>query len=682
MPGCSDEAARSAGAWHGSLERYAVAIGILAVAVALKSMPPPLGPVRSFLLLNGAVVLAAWYGGRGPAVVAIVLAVVAAHGLYLEPYSTFWIVKAGTPQLCLFLIESSFAATLTVATKEARLRAELLARRSAAHERALLWCNRAHTALSLSNEALVRAEDEGVLLEEICRAVVDAAGYRMCWVGRAEQNEAKTVRPIARAGFDEGYVDDAEVTWADAPRGRGPLGTAIRTGRPYVRQDIATHPAFTPWREEARRRGYASVVALPIRLCGKVFGALGIYAAEQDAFDAEAVRLLIDLANDLSYGITALRLRACIGAERARFESVIMQAPIAVAVFSGGKRTVRVANPRWLRLGITAGAPTGRPLSMLVPEPGAEGMLARLARMCEQSAPEEATEERLDLRHPDGTLETRFYNVASEPLRGSEGTVTDVVVALCDVTEQVTARRALEEARAAAEQASRAKDEFLRIASHELRTPLTPILAWAQSLKNGRGRDPAQLDRGLDIILAGARAEARLVDDLLDVSEILAGRMILDHRPLDLGAVVEAGVGEHRPAAAAKGIVIEVVPTADARIIGDAARVRQVVWNLLSNALKFTPRGGRVHVEITREHGATTLRVSDTGKGISEAQRARLFEPLDTGDASLTRAEGGLGLGLFIVRSIVEAHGGTVRVESPGPGLGATFVAELEPRSS
>src|SRR6185437_8199701 len=235
-----------------------------------------------------------------------------------------------------------------------------------------------------------------------------------------------------------------------------------------------------------------------------------------------------------------------------------------------------------------------------------------------------------------------------------------------------------EEARSAAEQASRAKGEFLRIASHELRTPLTPILGWAKLLEHDPHGNPARLERGLDVILSNARLEARLVDDLIDVSQFVAGTMVLEKRPVDLGPLVQACVDEARAAAEAKGVRIEAMVAPDATIWGDAGRLAQVARNLLSNALKFTPRGGAVSVELAGRDGTLTLKVHDTGAGIPLTELPHVFDPFRTVDASITRAQGGLGLGLAIVRYIVEAHGGSVRAESDGPGRGASLIAEID----
>ncbi len=655
--------------------RYGVATGAVVAAVVFESLPAQLGERKTLFLLNGAVLVAGWYGGRGPAVLAVVLAALVAAYYVLPPYLSFALGAGALAELALFLVEVCITAVLVVAVTESRTAAQEFARRCRSDEEQLRKVNMAHRALSVAAEALVHSEDEETLLEQVCRAIVEVAGYRMCWVGRAGYDERKTVRPIVRAGYDDGYVDRAEVTWADTERGRGPVGTAIRTGRPHVPQDVEDD-AFAPWRAEARAHGYASVIALPLRVSGQVFGALTIYAAEKDAFDADAVALLTTLAHDLAFGIEALRARACVAAERARFESLIMNAPIAVAVCVGPDHVVRLANRRWfaLRHGIES---VGKPVREILPPGTGAGALRALDEAYATGEPRELTEQPVPRVLPDGSVDTRFYNIACQPLACGAGLITDVIVVVTNVTEQVDARRALEEARSAAEQASRAKGEFLRIASHELRTPLTPILGWAKLLEHDPHGDLGRLERGLAVILANARVEARLVDDLIDLSQFVAGTMILEKRPVDLGPLVQACVDEAHARAEAKGIRIEASLAPDAVLWGDGDRLSQVVRNLLSNALKFTPRGGRVLVEVAHGGDALTLRVRDTGAGIPATELPHVFEPFRIGDASVTRAHGGLGLGLAIVRYIVEAHGGTVRAESAGPGQGATLVAEL-----
>jgi PAS domain S-box-containing protein len=176
-------------------------------------------------------------------------------------------------------------------------------------EAQLLRINRANRALSKCNEAVIRAADEPSLLQQICQIVVEDAGYRLCWVGQAENDEAKSIRPVAQAGFEKGYLSMLNITWADAERGRGPTGTGVRTRTTQVVKNIATDPKMMPWRAEALKRGYASSIAIPLLLDSAVFGALSIYAAEPEEFGAEEVALLTELANDLAFGIQTLRAR-------------------------------------------------------------------------------------------------------------------------------------------------------------------------------------------------------------------------------------------------------------------------------------------------------------------------------------------------------------------------------------
>lgn len=237
-------------------------------------------------------------------------------------------------------------------------------------------------------------------------------------------------------------------------------------------------------------------------------------------------------------------------------------------------------------------------------------------------------------------------------------------------------RGELQHALSAAETASRARDEFLATVSHELRTPLTSIIGWIQLLR--LERDEASLSEGLDTIDRNARAQSRLIEDILDFSRINAGKLHLNVRSLDLGDVIDAATDVVRPAADAKGVRIErILDTEAGHVSGDADRLQQVVWNLLSNAVKFTPRGGKVLIRLERINSHCELTVSDTGQGISPQFLPYVFDRFSQADSSSTRAHAGLGLGLGIVRHLVELHGGTVQAFSAGEGQGATFAVRL-----
>jgi PAS domain S-box-containing protein len=285
------------------------------------------------------------------------------------------------------------------------------------------------------------------------------------------------------------------------------------------------------------------------------------------------------------------------------------------------------------------------------------------------------------LRRDGTTIETA---IALRGLPANGDALGHVIVAVQDLTDRRRAEREREEAllreRAArrdAEAASRAKDEFLAIVSHELRTPLTPILGWLPMLR-GKMLDESDRARALGSIERSAHVLHQLIDDLLDVSRIISGKMHLSFRPTEMRAVVEAAVESMRPTAAAKGVVLAMhVDPRPEHVSGDASRLQQVVWNLVSNAIKFTEPGGRVDVEVARRGGFVETRVRDTGKGIDAALLPHVFERFWQAEGGTTRRHGGLGLGLAIVRHLVELHGGTVDVDSPGVGRGATFTVRL-----
>jgi signal transduction histidine kinase len=243
--------------------------------------------------------------------------------------------------------------------------------------------------------------------------------------------------------------------------------------------------------------------------------------------------------------------------------------------------------------------------------------------------------------------------------------------------ERVQLLESEQAARREAEAAGRAKDEFLAVLSHELRTPLNAIVGWAHLLRTGQ-LDEEQAARAVEVIDRNAKAQAQIVADVLDVSRIVMGKVRLETRPVELSAVIEMALDSLRPAAEAKAIRVETALAPEgARVTGDVDRLQQVAWNLLSNALKFTPSGGRVLVQLRRTDGQAELRVEDTGMGIEAELLPHVFERFRQGDSSTTRTHGGLGLGLALVRHLVEMHGGAVTATSAGRDKGATFVVTL-----
>lgn len=234
-----------------------------------------------------------------------------------------------------------------------------------------------------------------------------------------------------------------------------------------------------------------------------------------------------------------------------------------------------------------------------------------------------------------------------------------------------------QEARHAAETANRIKDEFLATVSHELRTPLNAILGWSTLLRGGK-LDAEGSERALETVVRSARSQSQLIDDLLDISRIITGKLRLEITELDLSEVITAAVDAARPAAEAKGIDLQVRLDPETGVIcGDANRLQQIVWNLLSNAVKFTPKNGRVRLRLEKNNSHVEIIVSDTGKGIGPEFLPYIFDRFRQADQTTTRRQGGLGLGLSITRQLVEMHGGTVHAESEGEGKGATFTVKL-----
>jgi PAS domain S-box-containing protein len=259
--------------------------------------------------------------------------------------------------------------------------------------------------------------------------------------------------------------------------------------------------------------------------------------------------------------------------------------------------------------------------------------------------------------------------------------VTERVAREAELQSQIEARSRLlsseKLARGEAERANRLKDEFLATISHELRNPLNAIMGWAHMLRLGK-LDAANTDRAVETIYRNAKSQTQLVADLLDVSRIISGKLRLDVRTVDLISIVNAAIDSVRPAADAKGIRLQtMLDPAAGPISGDADRLQQIVWNLLTNAVKFTSKGGKIQVKVQRIDSQVEIAVSDTGVGISKEFLPYVFDRFRQADASTTRMHGGLGLGLSIVRQLVDLHGGNAIVQSDGEGKGATFTITL-----
>jgi len=299
------------------------------------------------------------------------------------------------------------------------------------------------------------------------------------------------------------------------------------------------------------------------------------------------------------------------------------------------------------------------------------------ARVAVDSALADHSDYDIEYRVPRADGSEGWISAKGQGVYDEDGTVIGMLGFVQDISQRKAAEAETERLYRQAEESSRLKEEFLATISHELRTPLSAILGWARMLRLGQ-LSPDNTAKALDTIERNARAQAQLIDDLLDVSRIITGKLRMDVRPSDPNSFIDAAVEAVRPAADAKGVRVQkVMDTASVSIPGDPVRLQQVVWNLLSNAIKFTPRGGRVQIRSERVNSHLEIVVSDTGQGISSDFLPHVFDRFRQADQKTSRLHGGMGLGLSIVRHLVELHGGTVSATSGGEGQGATFTVTL-----
>ena len=358
---------------------------------------------------------------------------------------------------------------------------------------------------------------------------------------------------------------------------------------------------------------------------------------------------------------------------RANLYLLLMQAPAAVCVLRGGTHSIELANPVFQQI-VGNREILGRPARESLPEQ------ERLFEPAEQvfDSGEAFVGKEIRILVDRGTSsEERFFTFVYQPMRGVDSEVEGVVLFGFDVTEQVQARRAVEDLANHLRETDRAKDEFIAVISHELRTPMTSILGWTRMLALG-GLDEETMRDALDSLERSTLAQAKLIEDLLDQSRIAAGKLRLDLRAVDLATLVDQAVRMARPNAESRGITLSLdAGEGKYQAFGDPARLQQIIGNLLGNAIKFTPEGGTVNVRAGRDEGFALIEVRDSGRGIEPALLPVVFERFRQGDTTTTDHQAGLGLGLAIARHLVEMHGGSIEAASDGTGQGATFTIRL-----
>jgi PAS domain S-box-containing protein len=552
-------------------------------------------------------------------------------------------------------------------------------------EEQLRGATRAMRVLSASNQALVRSSDEADLFRAICGAATAAGGYRLAWIGFAEEDEKKSIRVAAAAGPNVAYLESLDVTWADEPRGRGPSGTATRTGRITICNHLESNPDFEPWRQQGRLHGFQAAISLPLVCDSATVGAMTLYAAEPDAFRPEEVELLKELAGDLSYGIAGHRQRLA----QARTEEALMQSALEFrTLFDSANDSIFIVDldGRFLEVNQVACDRLGYPRNDLlhqtlnaIDSPAfASQQKARLERTVRGG--ESLFESVLIAK--DGAELPVEMNCCVFDYRGT----SSILCVARDIRErkrlEALARKhavELERAKTEAENASRAKSLFLANMSHEIRTPMNGII----------GTDGLLLDTSLtteqreyaETIRSSADALLGIVNDILDFSKIEAGRMKIESVQFDVVTCL-AEIGDLlTPQICAKRLNYAFEADVEHRWVqGDAGRIRQIVMNLLSNAIKFTEQG-HVRLRVSEAPGppgqaAYAISVADTGMGIAAMDLPLLFRQFAQVDSSMSKKHEGTGLGLAISRRLAELMNATLTVTSE-LGKGATFLLAI-----
>lgn len=532
--------------------------------------------------------------------------------------------------------------------------------------------DRAVTTLTRSTEALLRAPDELALLEHICRIAVEIAGFKMSWVGYAQNDPARSIRSMAMAGWGTTFLDDLQMSWGDCELGGGPVGNAIRTGITQVTVDTDSDPRFAPWRNTARIHGFRSCIALPLMLGAERIGALSIFAAEPDAFDSDIVRLLEDLARNLSYGIGAQRMRVQhdrtlrqLAESEERYRSLIELTPDAILVHAMGE--ILFANPMALQVFHTdLESLVGRSVLDLIPESEHASVRERFSRAAPGKVRAEHKMYRLDGSEFDAEVV------------GTTITFHDRVCRLLVVRDVSDRREVQEQLVQTAKLAT--LGEMAAGLVHELSQPLNIIRLTAEGallfLERGKATPEWQAQQ-LQLIADQSQRTAEIIDDI----RIFSRR---DNTPVQVfdavGAIRSALTvieGQLRP----DGIDVAIdLPNETLPVRGRRVQLEQVIMNLLSNAQhalkeKRERDGGsgldRITVSAQRDGDRLMIRVADNGPGIPAAVRERIFEPFFT-----TKEAGrGTGLGLSVSFGIINAMGG--RLELDNSKQGACFVITL-----
>ncbi len=571
---------------------------------------------------------------------------------------------------------------------------ELAARAGLALDNASLYraaqveiAGRVRTAQRLhAQHDITRVLSEAASLTEAMPRILAAIGEHLVaeWAALWRVDEQASVLRCAETWH---ATDESFAAFETASRsrtfasGEGLPGRVWQHGAATWIPDVAHDPNF-PRAQFAERVGFRGGFAFPLLLGREVLGVMEFFSRNDREPDQGLRDLMASVGHQIGQFIERKDAEAAARVSEERMQAVFDSALDAIITIDAAGRVMEINAAGERMFGLDRESVRGKEMAALVIPPELRERhragLARHLATGTRSVIGRRTE--LTALRADGTtfaVEVAIARVGSGNRPLFTGFLRDITATKAAERERADLLERERTARAEAEEANRIKDEFLATVSHELRTPLTPILIWTRMLRSGR-LDTETAARGVATIENSAKAQVQLIEDLLDVSRIITGKLRMKRESFELAPVIHAAIQSVRLAAEAKGVEVSVdLDPAAGVLFGDPNRLQQVVWNLLSNAIKFTPAGGHVEIGLVRAAGAIELTVSDTGKGISESFLPHVFDRFRQADSSTTRAHGGLGLGLAIVRHLVEQHGGTVEATSPGENRGARFTVRL-----
>ena len=548
-----------------------------------------------------------------------------------------------------------------------------------AHEREIKRLSMLYATMSGINKAVVSVRSHEELFREICRSTAEHARFNVVWIGWLDR-ESHEVKPVARAGDRQDYLDKIKVYADDRPEGHGPVGSCIREDRPCIFNDFQNSEKSKPWHQAAVTYGLRSVAAFPIYFHGEVCGAFAVYDTKTDVFKDKEVALLEEATRDISFALEVLDRKArqqktedALKVSEEIFRQLTDNIHDVFWMDSPDMDKIIYVSPAYEKVwGRTCKSFHENPKSFLdAIHP--DDLENAMALITEGHRNKTSFSAEFRVIRTDGSI--RWIFARGFPVKDSKALVYRFAGLAEDITEFKEAMDA-KVIKETAEAANKAKSDFLAGMSHEFRTPLNAIIGFSELLTTGLAGEMTdkQIEYVNDILTSGQHLLS-LVNDILDLSKVEAGKMELEMNEFDIKRLVETSIALFREDAHKRALQISVeIADYPGTIIGDERKIKQVLFNLLSNAVKFTPDQGSIHVGATMSEDKDFIKfsVSDTGIGISPEDQEKLFEPFHQLDTALTKKYKGTGLGLSLCRRLVKLHGGTIWVESEF-GKGSTF---------